>query len=147
MLQAPLVGSGVTKLANEIWDKKVPKVFAIESPKLEPYTPDAFVTALKQFLSSHPSKLVLMPHTYQVRDFVPKLATVMGRTAITDCVGYNKNGDKLAFTRQMFQGKLAAEVTFACDAPLFVTFQNVASRGAQVEAGPTDARVATGSAH
>ena len=143
MLEAAVVGSGVTNLASEIAGKKVAKVFAIESPKLEPYTPDAFVTALKQFLSSHPAKLVLMPHTYQVRDFVPKLATTMGRTAITDCVGYSKNGDKLLFTRQMFQGKLAADVSFACDAPWFVTFQNGAFRGDKVEAGSSTAPVET----
>ena len=64
-----------------------------------------------------------MPHTYQVRDFVPKLATAMSRTAISDCIGYKKEGDKLLFTRQMFQGKLAADVSFACEAPWFVTFQ------------------------
>jgi len=88
-------------------------------------------------------KLVLMPHTYQVRDFVPKLATAMGRTAITDCVGYNKAGEKLVFTRQMFQGKLAADVSFACDAPWFVTFQNGAFRGDKVEAGSVAAPVET----
>jgi electron transfer flavoprotein alpha subunit len=84
-----------------------------------------------------------MPHTYQVRDFVPKLATTMGRTAITDCVGYNKNNDKLLFTRQMFQGKLAADVSFACDAPWFVTFQNGSFRGDKVEAGSAAAPVET----
>jgi electron transfer flavoprotein alpha subunit len=142
-LEAAVVGSGVTNLTGEIAGKKLAKVFAIESAKLEPYTPDAFVAALKQFLSSHPAKLVLMPHTYQVRDFVPKLATAMGRTAITDCVGYNKAGGKLVFTRQMFQGKLAADVSFACDAPWFVTFQNGAFRGDKVEAGSAAAPVET----
>src|SRR6266446_5165659 len=142
-LEAAVVGGGVTNLANEIAAKKVAKVFAIESPKLEPYPPDAFVAAFKQFLSSHPARLVLMPHTYQVRDFVPKLATAMGRTAITDCVGYTKNGDKLLFTRQMFQGKLAADVSFASDAPWFVTFQNGAFRGDKVEAGSSAAPVET----
>src|SRR6478672_10187622 len=143
MLEAAIVGAGITNLANEIAGKKVGKVFAIDSPKLEPYTPDAFVAALKQFLSSHPAKLVLMPHTYQVRDFVPKLATAMGRSAITDCVGYNKSGDKLLFTRQMFQGKLAADVSFACDAPWFVTFQNGAFRGDKAESGSAAAPVET----
>src|SRR6266516_2415714 len=47
-------------------------------------------------------KLVLMPHTYQVRDFVPKLATAMGRTVISDCIGFKYDGGKLVFTRQMF---------------------------------------------
>jgi len=64
-----------------------------------------------------------MPHTYQVRDFIPQLATSMQRTVISDCIGYRKDGDKLLFTRQMFQGKFAADITFACDAPWFVTFQ------------------------
>jgi electron transfer flavoprotein alpha subunit len=142
-LEAAVVGSGVTNFANEVAAKKVAKVYAIESPKLEPYTPDAFVAALKQFLTSHPAKLVLMPHTYQVRDFVPKLATAMGRAAISDCIGYKKDGDKLLFTRQMFQGKLAADVSFTSDAPWFATFQNGAYRGDKVEAGASPAPVET----
>jgi electron transfer flavoprotein alpha subunit len=142
-LEAAVLGSGVSNFANEVAAKKVAKVYAIESPKLEPYTPDAFVAGLKQFLESHPVKLVLMPHTYQVRDFVPKLATAMGRTAISDCIGYKKEGDKLVFTRQMFQGKLAADVSFTCDAPWFVTFQNGAFRGDKVESGASAAPVET----
>jgi electron transfer flavoprotein alpha subunit len=142
-LEAAVVGGGVAGFAGEIAGKKVSKVYAVESPKLEPYTPDAFSAALKQFLESRQPRLVLMPHTYQVRDFVPKLATAMGRTAISDCIGYKKDGAKLVFTRQMFQGKLAADVSFACDAPWFVTFQNGAFRGDKVEAGASAAPVET----
>ncbi len=142
-LEAAVVGGDVGALASEVASKKVSKVYAIQCPKLEPYTPDAFAFALKQFLSQRQPKLVLMPHTYQVRDFVPKLATAMGRTAISDCIGYKKEGDKLVFTRQMFQGKLAADVTFACDAPWFVTFQNGAFRGDKAEAGASAAPVET----
>jgi electron transfer flavoprotein alpha subunit len=142
-LETAVVGNAVASFANEVAGKKVAKVYAIESPKLEPYTPDAFSAALKQFIESKQPKLVLMPHTYQVRDFVPKLATAMGRTAISDCVGYKKDGDKLVFTRQMFQGKLAADVSFTSDAPWFVTFQNGAFRGDKVEAGSSAAPVET----
>jgi electron transfer flavoprotein alpha subunit len=84
-----------------------------------------------------------MPHTYQVRDFVPQLATAMQRTVISDCIGYRKDGDKLLFTRQMFQGKFAADVSFNCDDPWFVTFQNGAFRGDKVEAGANAAPVDT----
>jgi electron transfer flavoprotein alpha subunit len=142
-LEAAVVGSGVGNFANEIATKKISKVYTIESPKLEPYTPDAFSAALKQFIESKQPKLVLMPHTYQVRDFVPKLATAMGRTAITDCIGYKTEGGKLLFTRQMFQGKLAADVSFTCDAPWFVTFQNGAFRGDKAEVGASAAPVET----
>jgi electron transfer flavoprotein alpha subunit len=143
ILEAAVVGSNVTNVANEIAGKKVARVYAVESPKLEPYTPDACAAGLKQFIASKQPKLVLLPHTYQVRDFVPKLATAMERTAISDCVGYKKEGDKLLFTRQMFQGKLAADVSFTYDAPWFVTFQNGAFRGDKVEAGASVATVET----
>src|ERR1700684_378475 len=143
VLEAAVVGSSVANFANEVAAKKVAKVYAIESPKLEPYTPDAFSAGLKQLIESKQPKLVLLPHTYQVRDFVPKLATAMGRTAITDCIGYKNEGSKLYFTRQMFQGKLAADVSFACDAPWFVTFQNGAFRGDKAEAGASSAPVET----
>ena len=79
--EAAVVGSGVAAIAGEVAEKKVAKVYDIESARLEPYTPDAFVHALQQFLEKHPAKLVLMPHTYQVRDFVPKLATALQTTA------------------------------------------------------------------
>jgi electron transfer flavoprotein alpha subunit len=134
-LEAAVVGSGIGEIAKEVAGKKITKVYSVESPKLAPYTPDAFAMGLKQFLTQKAPKLVLMPHTYQVRDFIPKLATAMGRTAITDCVGYKKEGATLLFSRQMFQGKLAADVSFSSDAPWFVTFQNGAFRGDKVEAG------------
>ena len=142
-LEAAVVGSGIASIAAEVAAKKVGKVYAVESPKLEPYTPDAFAAALKQFLTTKQPKLVLMPHTYQVRDFIPKLVTAMGRTVISDCIGFKHEGGKLLFTRQMFQGKLSADVSFTGDAPWFATFQNGSFRGDQAEAGASAAPVET----
>jgi electron transfer flavoprotein alpha subunit len=142
-LEAAVAGSDVTGIAGEVAGKKVAKVYAVESPKLERYTPDAFAHALKAFLEQRPAKIVLMPHTYQVRDFVPKLATAMGSTAISDVVGYKYEGGKLLFTRQMFQGKFVADVSFTGADPCFVTFQNGAFRGDKVEVGAAAAAVET----
>jgi electron transfer flavoprotein alpha subunit len=142
-LEAAVVGSGVAAITGEVAAKKVAKVFAVESPRLEPYTPDAFAHALQQFLEKHPAKLVLMPHTYQVRDFVPKLATALQTTAISDVIGYRYEGGKLLFTRQMFQGKFVADVSFSGSGPCFVTFQNGSFRADKVEAGASGAPVET----
>ena len=138
-LEAAVVGSGADAIAGEVAAKKVAKVYDVESARLEPYTPDAFAHVLKAFLEKHPVNLVLMPHTYQVRDFVPKLATALQTTAITDAIGYKYEGGKLLFTRQMFQGKFVADVSFAGSGPYFVTFQNGSFRGDKVEAGATAA--------
>lgn len=142
-LEAAVVGNNVGAIANDIANKKVAKVYAVEDAKLDPYTPDGFVAALKQFLGSKQPKLVLMPHTYQVRDFAPKLAAAMGSTLISDCIGYKKDGEKLLFTRQMFQGKFAADVSFTGGGPWFATFQNGSFRGDQVQAGASPAPVET----
>jgi electron transfer flavoprotein alpha subunit len=142
-LEAAVVGANTASIAGEVAGKKVGKIYTIESAKLDAYTPDAFATGLKQFLESKQPKLVLMPHTYQVRDFVPKLATAMGRSVISDCIGFKHEGGKLIFTRQMFQGKLAADVSFTGDAPWFATFQNGAFRGDKAEAGASAAPVET----
>ena len=142
-LEAAVAGSGISAIAGEVSAKKLAKVYALESAQLEPYTPDAFAHALKQFLEKHPAKLVLMPHTYQVRDFVPKLATALGSTAISDVIGYKYEGGKLLFTRQMFQGKFVADVSFTGTGPCFVTFQNGSFRADKVEAGASAAPVET----
>jgi electron transfer flavoprotein alpha subunit len=142
-LEAAVVGSGVSAIAGEVAGKKVARVYDVESAALEPYTPDAFVYALREFLGKHPAALVLMPHTYQVRDFVPKLAAALQTTAISDVIGVKYEGGKLIFTRQMFQGKFVADVSFAGTGICFVTFQNGSFRADKVEAGAGAAPVET----
>lgn len=142
-LEAAVIGGNVSSVANEIAAKKIAKVYAITSPALENYTADGYVAALQQFIGEKKPKLVLMPHTYQVRDFAPKLALALNGALISDAVGYKYEGGNLVFTRQMFQGKFAADVAFSGDGPHFVTFQAGAFRGDQSENGSAAAPVET----
>jgi len=142
-LEAAVAGSGVGEIANEIATKNVAKVYDLESPNLEPYTPDGFVAGLKPFIERTKPRLVLMPHTYQVRDFAPKLAAALNRALISDAIGYKYESGRLLFTRQMFQGKFAADVSFSGEGPYFATFQNGAFRGDQVQAADQPAPVET----
>jgi electron transfer flavoprotein alpha subunit len=137
-LEAAVVGSGVAEIAKEVATKKVAKVYDVESAKLAAYTPDGFVSALKSFIEQRQPKLVLMPHTYQVRDFCPRLAAALGTTMISDSTGFKYEDGKLLFTRQMFQGKFSADVSFSGPGPWFATFQNGSFRGDQVEAGSAE---------
>jgi electron transfer flavoprotein alpha subunit len=140
-LEAAVVGANIDAVAQEIAKVKVAKVYAIGASQLEQYTADGYVAALKAFISSKQPRLILMPHTYQVRDFAPKLAASLGRTLISDSIAYRKNGSKLVFSRQMFQGKFAADVSFSCDPPHFATFQAGSYRGDKVEMGSSSAPI------
>jgi electron transfer flavoprotein alpha subunit len=122
------IGKGVAALAEELAGKNVAEVLLVEHDLLEAYTPDGYCVALSQVVSSSKPDLVLFPHTYQVRDFAPKLAAMLGKGMIGDCIGYRNEGGKLVFVRQMFQGKTAADVTFQGAAPWFASFQSGAFR-------------------
>jgi len=127
-LTAAVIGNGIAALADELAGKNVVEVLLIEHELLAAYTPDGFSVALAQVISQGGFDLVLLPHTYQVRDFAPKLAASLGKGMIGDCIAYRNEGGKLIFVRQMFQGKTVADVSFAGAAPWFATFQAGAFR-------------------
>jgi electron transfer flavoprotein alpha subunit len=133
-ITAAVVGKGVSALADELAGKNVAEVFKVEHDLLDAYTPDGYCIALKQAVESAKPDLVLFPHTYQVRDFAPKLAASLGKGMIGDCVGFRGEGGKLVFVRQMFQGKTAADVSFTGAGPWFVSFQSGSFRADQLAA-------------
>ncbi len=86
--------------------------------------------------------MVLLPHTYQVRDFAPKLAASLGKGMIGDCVGYRYENGRLIFVRQMFQGKTVAPTSPSGRRdPWFASFQSGAFRGDQAARGAAPATV------
>jgi electron transfer flavoprotein alpha subunit len=123
-----VIGKGVAPLADELAPSQLDEVLLVEDDQLEKYTPDGFSLALRQVIESTKPDLVLLPHTYQVRDFAPKLAASMGKGMIGDCIGYRYENGKLIFVRQMFQGRTAADVVFAGDPPWIASFQASAFR-------------------
>src|SRR4029434_1866680 len=129
---AAVVGKNLDALAAELAAKKISEVLQVEHDLLENYTPDGFCVALKQVVEATKPDLVLFPHTYQVRDFAPKLAAMLGKGMIGDSIGYRNEGGKLIFVRQMFQGKTAADVSFVGSGPWFASFQSGAFRADQV---------------
>lgn len=127
-VSAVVIGKGVGSLAEDLTGYKLDEVVLVEHDLLEKYTPDGFSIALKQVIESAKPDLVLLPHTYQVRDFAPKLAASLGKGMIGDCTAYRHESGKLIFIRQMFQGRTAADVVFTGDAPWIATFQAGAFR-------------------
>lgn len=122
-------------LAQEIAGYALEKVVIVKNEKLGTYTPDAYADAWEEVIKAVNPQFVVMAHTYQVRDFAPKVAARLGREAVGDCIRYRSEGGKLILTRRIFLGKLDADVTIGGDAPYFVTFQSGAFRGDAAEKG------------
>lgn len=140
-VEAVVLGSNIESATAEIAAKKLATVYQLTSPELEDYTADGYVAALQPFIAKKKPTLVLFPHTYQVRDFAPKLALALDRPLLSDVIGYKHASGKLVFTRQMFQGKFSADVSFTAEPPYFVTLQAGSFRADHAENSPAPARI------
>src|ERR1019366_8651453 len=132
---AAVVGRETAPLAAELASKRLDKVYAVEHELLGEYTPDGYCLALRQLIERVQPSVVLFPHTYQVRDFLPKLATSLGKVAVSDVVGHRLDGGQLVLVRQLFQGRMNADVRFAGEAPHLASLQAGAWRADRVVAG------------
>ncbi len=122
-------------LAQEIAQYDLEKVIVAKNEKLGTYTPDAYADAWEQIIKITNPQYVMMSHTYQVRDFAPKVAARLGREVVGDCIRFKSDNGKLVLTRRIFLGKLDADVTIGGEAPYFITFQSGAFRGDAAEKG------------
>src|SRR5262245_2316152 len=135
-----VTGAQTSGPAGELALAQVKDVVTLEHAALASYTPDGFTAALQDAIGQLKPDYVLLPHTYQTRDFAPKLAARLDRAIITDVTGVKKSSEAV-FTRPMFQGKLTADVAPQGPGPHFVTFQIGAFRADQVAKGSTPAPV------
>ena len=84
---------------------------------------------------------MFLPHTYQTREFAPKLAARLERSLITDCVAVKERDGRLVFVRPMFQGKFVADVAPTGPAPHFASFQIGAFRPDALATGDAPAEI------
>jgi electron transfer flavoprotein alpha subunit len=132
---AVVLGADVAALAQEIAGYDLEKVIVGTNPKLADYTPDAYADGMQQIVKQVDPNFVFLTHTYQVRDFAPKLAARFGKSLISDCIRAKAEGGKLGFTRRIFLGKLDADVVSDGEPPVFATFQTGAYRADQAAKG------------
>jgi electron transfer flavoprotein alpha subunit len=140
---AVVLGQGVRAVAEEIAAARTERVLLVEDPLLAEYTPDACSLALAHVISEEKPQFVLMPHTYQVRDFAPKLAAALRRTFLGDCIGFRIEGGTLICTRQMFQGRMNADIAFTCEPPCLASVQAGSFQADQVTRGASPAPIET----
>jgi electron transfer flavoprotein alpha subunit len=134
-VSAVIPGADVSALAQEIAAYDLAKVIIAANEKLAEYTPDGYTDALEHVVKQLDPQLVVMPHTYLVRDFAPKLAARFQKSLISDCIRAQVSGSAITFTRRIFLGKLDADVVSDGAAPVFATFQSGAYRPDQAASG------------
>ena len=108
--------------------------YAVKHPLLEKYTSDGYVLAFEQLIRKLEPSYIVFPHTYQSRDYVPRLATRFGQVLLSDIVAMEAGP---TFVRQVFQGKMTGTYRPLSGGPCFVSIQAGAFPAEQPVAGTT----------
>ena len=140
-VQVAIAGVSLAPVALELAAAEVEVVLTVEHAALEAYTADGFVAVFTDLVNGTQPDLVFLAHTYQTREFAPKLAVRLGRSLITDCTAVTQRDGRLAFVRPMFQGKFVAAVAPKGPAPHFASFQIGAFRPDAVIRGASAAPI------
>jgi electron transfer flavoprotein alpha subunit len=138
-VDAAVLGANAQEMAGEAAKYDLAKIYSVEHPLLAEYTSDGFTGAAEQVIRSAEPSVILFPHSYRARDFAPKLAARFGTFLVSDVVSVIPNSDDVTYVRQLFQGKLNADIRVPRDARVFASIQAGAFRSA--EAGQRTAPV------
>ena len=130
-LEAAILGDGLGDLPQQVARYGLAKVYAVEHALLAQYTADGYTQAAEQLIRASKPALVLFPHTYQARDWAPKLATRFGCWLISDVVDARVEAGEMCFVRQLFQGKWNADICAPAVSLQFASLQAGAFRAAE----------------
>ena len=137
---AVVMGSNADALADEASQFDLGEVIRIKDELLSTYSSDGYAHAVKQIIDSESPTYVLFGHSYQVRDYVPKLSAKLMKPFLADNIALNVNGDTMTLTKQMFNAKLFSDVTARDQGPHLISLQSAAYNADTIASGSPSVR-------
>ena len=114
------------------------EILLIEDETLNIYNPLHFVKAMEETVTAESPDLIVFGHSYETRDWVPRLSARLDIPFISDCIQFKMDGD-LTFVRSIHQGKFNSN-WMAGNESYIVSFQSGAFRVDSLEAGSAAVR-------
>tara|TARA_B100000965_G_scaffold254690_1_gene214436 strand:+ start:385 stop:1350 length:966 start_codon:yes stop_codon:yes gene_type:complete len=137
---AVVMGSNADALADEASQFDLGEVIRIKDELLSNYSSDGYAHAVKQIIDSESPTYVLFGHSYQVRDYVPKLSAKLMKPFLADNIALNVNGDTMTLTKQMFNAKLFSDVAPSDAGPHLISLQSAAYNADTIASGSPSVR-------
>jgi len=140
---ALVLGSNADGLADQASKYQLGEVLKVNDALLESYSADGYSEAVKQIIDQENPTYVLFGHTYQVRDYVPRLSAKLNKPFLVDNIAIRVENGQPIFTKQMFNAKLSADVEANGSGPFLVSFQSAAFSMDAAAAGSASIREST----
>ena len=126
---------GLATLTAQLAGEGVATVWAVEHPLLIATRRMRLSRLCSSLLRKVKPAFVVFPHTYQVRDYAPALATRMNDVLVSDVIAMHADDGGATFTRQWMGGKLNAQYRHVGSGPCFVSVQAGSFKAETADAG------------
>lgn len=137
------MGVNANALAEEAAQYDVEDILALENEQVNNYTADGYGAAVAQVVTNENPTYVFFGHTYQVRDYVPRVSAKLKRPFLNDVVSYSAEGGKPVFSKQVLNAKLVAELQPSNGGPILISFQSAAFSSENIQSGSASVRPVT----
>ena len=107
-----------------IRDSNLDEVLIVNHELLNNYSSDGYAEAVKQVIDQENPTYVLFGHSYQVRDYVPKISAKLMQPFLADSIAIHFDGQEVSLTKQMFNAKLFSDISPSGDTPYLISFQS-----------------------
>jgi len=120
-IAAAILGSETTRVVEELQARNVDRILVVDDPALAEYSPEKYLHALKTIIETQKPSIVATAHSARGMDFMPRLSVVLRKPLVSGCVDYERIGDRIVFTRPIFNAKLNMKLEPREATPYLVT--------------------------
>ena len=132
------IGRNADALALEASKYELNEILKINSSSLNSYSSDGYAIAIEQIILENDFRYVFFGHTYQVRDYVPKISAKLMRPFLADNIKMSISDGSIEFTKQTFNAKLLADVQTSDSGLYLVSFQSASFSSDDLKSGSSE---------
>ena len=86
------------------------EILLANNEDLNDYNPLFYTAALEQVINDHSFDLLILAHTYQARDWVPRLSARSNIPFISDCIDYSTENNSIEWVRSLYRSKINCKI-------------------------------------
>jgi electron transfer flavoprotein alpha subunit len=134
-ISALAIGKDADIIASELENVQLKEILTVKNEFVESYSADGFTEIISQVIRDESPENIMLGHTYQTRDFAPRLSAKLDIPFLPDIISTH-NGK---FIKQVLNAKLNASVTPLKEQKI-ISFQSAAYSDENLISGQSSIR-------
>jgi len=118
-ITALVIGENAESVSNELSNFQIEKTVIVDHELVPSYNVDGYKEIIKQVVDSISPNIIITGHTYQARDFMPRVSAALDIPFIPDIVELENS----IYIKQVLNSKLNASISSSSDRVL-ISFQS-----------------------